>query len=213
MFTGLVQGTGKLVGKTAEQLTVLPDFRRNDWRHGESIAVNGCCLTLERVTDRGEWVFHTLQETLRRTNFGALNLGSPVNYERALRLGDALGGHLVQGHVDQVLRVLDSGDTGHGDHFLEVELPAADAALVVTKGSIALDGVSLTVAEAGQNSFRVCVIPVTWMETALRFRSPGSLVNVEYDLIGRYMLRRAELTMPASGSGITMEKLREAGFC
>lgn len=213
MFTGLVETTGTIRSKSGSKLVVCPGKKWHDLQYGESIAVNGCCLTLEKIHANGDLEFHTLEESLRRSNLGMLPSGAVVNLERALRLGDRLGGHIVQGHVDTAAEVIEFKRLPDGDMELLVRLPAADAALVVEKGGIAIDGVSLTVVEAGKDFFGVRLIPVTLAETALASRHPGSLVNLEYDVIGRYILRSIEC---ASGggksSGITMEMLTEAGF-
>lgn len=212
MFTGLVQGKGTLVSRSGSTLIVRPHTPVEAPEYGESIAVNGCCLTLEN-RDGALLKFHTMEESLRRTNLGELSVGATVNLERALRLGDRLGGHIVQGHVDTAARVLELGQLPDGDFMLKIALDKQFAPLVVEKGSIAIDGVSLTVAEAGRDFFSVRLIPVTRSETALEERTPGTPVNLEFDVLGRYILRMAELQNSApADSGITMETLQEAGF-
>lgn len=214
MFTGLVEGTGRIQGREGERLLVKPDFPFEPGERGASIAVNGCCLTLERRSGDGELVFFTLGETLSRTNLGALPVGAHVNLERALRAGAPLDGHLVQGHVDAACRVLEQGRVASGDMTLKVAIPAEYAPLVVEKGSVAVDGVSLTVAALGADWFSVCLIPETWQRTALPERNTGSSVNVEFDILGKYVQR--QLACRTSGgtgpSGLTWEKLSEAGF-
>ncbi len=211
MFTGLVQGKGKIVSRNGSSLSIHPEQSLTDPLYGESIAVNGCCLTLERA-ENGILVFHTMQESLRRTNLGTLPIGSTVNLERALRPGDRLGGHIVQGHVDTAAEVLEYGKVPDGDYMLKIALAPEYAPLVVTKGSIAVDGVSLTVAEAGREWFAIRLIPVTRHDTALAERTPGTAVNLEFDVLGRYILRMAELQSRDNRSNITMDTLREAGF-
>lgn len=220
MFTGLVESVGKLVGRSGEHIRVRPARRFESPQFGESVAVNGCCLTLERDFPDGTLEFFTLAETLDRTNLGRLPIGSPVNLERALRLGDRLGGHLVSGHIDSVAAVLSFTRCADGDFELVVELPELLAPEVVEKGSIAIDGVSLTVVRVEKGSFAVRLIPVTRAETALAGRTPGTLVNLEGDLIGKYVLRQLALRdggaagepERCSGSSISMETLRQAGF-
>lgn len=212
MFTGLVQGMGKIISRSSGKLVIRPEFPVAEPVYGESIAVNGCCLTLEGASG-GELLFHTLEESLRRTNLGSLLPGSRVNLERALRVGDRLGGHIVQGHVDTAAEVIECCRMPDGDFKFAVRLDPQFAALVVEKGGIAIDGVSLTVVEAASDYFAVRLIPVTLQDTALKERTPGALVNLEFDVIGRYILRMLELReLPSAKSGITMETLQEAGF-
>ena len=212
MFTGLVQGMGKIISRSSGKLVIHPEFPVAEPVYGESIAVNGCCLTLESASG-GELLFHTLEESLRRTNLGSLLPGSRVNLERALRVGDRLGGHIVQGHVDTAAEVIECCRMPDGDFKFAVRLDPQFAALVVEKGGIAIDGVSLTVVEAASDYFAVRLIPVTLQDTALKERTPGALVNLEFDVIGRYILRMLELReLPSAKSGITMETLQEAGF-
>ena len=212
MFTGLIEGTGRIIGRDGSRLTIRPEFPLTA-ECGDSIAVNGCCLTLERSAAAGELEFFTLEETLSRTNLGTLAVGAAVNLERALAAGARLDGHIVQGHVDAALKVLGLGRAGNGDMELKVELPDRFAALTVEKGSIAVDGVSLTVAELDEGCFKVCLIPETWARTALPQRREGTLVNVEFDILGKYVLRQLEwLRGEKSGGTLTWEKLSSAGF-
>lgn len=208
MFTGIVEMRGTLAARDGHHLTVRGEQMFADPVRGESIAVNGCCLTLE--TCRGaEMVFHTLDETLDRTNLGRLKIGAAVNLERALRLGDRLGGHMVSGHIDAVGKVVELVE--RGDVELTVEFPPELAPYIVRKGSIAVDGVSLTVARLARDRFTVCLIPVTLADTALADRAPGDPVNLETDLAGKYILRRLELAEEKPG-GITLDTLAQAGF-
>lgn len=213
MFTGLVESVGTLRQRSGSKVIIAPGRKWDDLVYGESIAVNGCCLTLEQNLPNGELVFHTLEETLRRTNLGKIPIGSKVNLERAMCAGARLGGHIVQGHVDCCSNVLELKHLPDGDVELLVALDEKDFPLVVEKGSVALDGVSLTVVEAEKDFFGVRLIPVTLAETALASRHAGSLINVEFDIIGRYVIRQLEFAaMEKKRSGITMETLRDAGF-
>jgi riboflavin synthase len=212
MFTGLVQGKGRIISRTGNKLTIQPDFILEEPVYGESIAVNGCCLTLESASG-DKLTFHTMEETLLRTNLGQLPIGSAVNMERALRLGDRLGGHIVQGHVDTASKVLECRKSADGDFIFAVALDPEFANLVVEKGGIAIDGVSLTVVEASSDFFSVRLIPVTLNDTALLERKAGSVVNLEFDVVGRYILRMMDLQKNSpKSSGVTMETLLEAGF-
>lgn len=219
MFTGLVEMTGRISERRANALIISPDRRLHDPVVGESIAVNGCCLTLERETPSGELVFHTMAESLRRTNLGTLAVGSRVNMERALASGSRLGGHIVQGHVDAASKVLSLSRQNDGDIELVIELVPEIAYEVVEKGSVAIDGVSLTVVRVERDEFSVRLIPQTLADTVLGERKSGSLVNVETDILGKYVRRQLVLSgvLPQQDNGkssgsVTMEKLREAGF-
>jgi riboflavin synthase len=151
MFTGLVEQTGIILRMYANRMTVRPEHPFEEPVIGESIAVNGCCLTAERFFDDGCIEFFTLSETLHRTNLSAVGTGGKVNLERAMAAGGRLGGHIVQGHVDAAARVLSMKRLVDGDFEFSVEMPAALAPEIAMKGSITIDGVSLTVAGLGEN--------------------------------------------------------------
>ena len=191
MFTGLVEETGELLAleRSADgaRLKVRAPLVSGDVRLGDSIAINGCCLTV--VARDGETLaFDLLVETLARTNLGELRAGGAVNLERALAANARLGGHFVQGHIDRAAEVL--ALEAHGaDHRLEIALPTELAHLVAFKGSIAVDGISLTVAEVRDASFVVWIIPHTLAQTNLRSRRAGERVNLEFDLLAKYLDR------------------------
>ena len=223
MFTGLIQGTGRIVDRAASsgagRLTVESEKEFSALTYGESIAVNGACLTLERFDGR-ILIFHVMEETFRRTNLGKLPPGTPVNLERALASGDRFGGHLVTGHVDACARILSRGPAGADTEFV-LETPEEIAPFLVPKGCICVDGISLTVAALKEDCFSVRIIPVTWNETALRFRKEGDPVNLEADLIGKYVCHQLQRmlghgpgteTTVSSKHALTMDDLREAGF-
>ena len=221
MFTGLVEMIGVITECRSGALIVKPSRPLADPVIGESIAVNGCCLTLERVTPAGELVFHTMAESLRRTNLGRAGIGSRVNMERAMASGGRLGGHIVQGHVDTASTVVSLLRQSDGDLELVIKLTPEITGEVVEKGSIAIDGVSLTVVRVTDEEFAVRLIPQTLADTVLGERKPGSVVNLETDIIGKYVRRQLilagvipdEKKSEKSSSGtITMDKLREAGF-
>jgi riboflavin synthase len=191
MFTGLVEQTGAVEALHRRQgasRLILRAPGMAGCAHGESLAVNGCCLTLAEAPSGGRLHFDLLEETLRRTNLGRLEPGAPVNLERALAATGRLGGHFVQGHIDCVAAVRAWEPVGD-DYRLEIELPAEFAKYVVEKGSIAVDGISLTVASLGAESFTVWIIPHTRQATNLSAAKPGDFVNLEFDLLAKYVER------------------------
>lgn len=216
MFTGLIATTARIAGRKVSgnsgQLELKPDKPLGKLQFGESIAVNGACLTLEAAKDNGILVFHVLAETFKRTNLGSIPIGGVVNLERALALGDRLGGHLVTGHIDSTAPVL-AINSKDGDYEYKVAAPESIRPFLVEKGSIAIDGTSLTLVEVGEDFFTVHLIPVTADETALLVRRPGELVNLEADLLGKYVQRQLNLVSGAKQkSKITMDSLKNAGW-
>jgi riboflavin synthase len=191
MFTGLVGATGVLAGRTARgpgaRLVVQARLAGEALAHGESITVDGACLSVTEVLPDGFAVDATA-ETLARTTLGELGLGARVNLERALLAGDRLGGHIVTGHVDAVGTLASRREVGEA-LALQFTLPADLAPYVAEKGSITLNGVSMTVNAAGKTTFDVMVIPITRAETNLGALEPGARVNVEVDLVARYVAR------------------------
>jgi riboflavin synthase len=191
MFTGLIEETGRLVALHApdrqKQLQIAAPRLAGEIEIGDSVAVNGCCLTVA-ARQEGNLTFDLLAETFERTNLKTLRPGSLVNLERALAADGRLGGHFVQGHVDCAARILALEEKG-ADLRVEVELPPEFAHYVAFKGSIAVDGISLTVAEVAPNSFAVWVIPHTRAQTNLAAPQRDALVNLEFDLIAKYLER------------------------
>jgi len=191
MFTGLIEEVGTVTStrerERSKQLQIVAPRIAKKIRTGESLAVNGCCLTLS--AHRGDQLtFDLLGETLDRTNLKMLKRDSSVNLERALRTDGRLGGHFVQGHVDCTSRVISFEQIG-GDHRLAVELPAEFARYVACKGSIAIDGISLTIAEVSPMSFVVWIIPHTKRHTNLHRAEAGHVVNLEFDILAKYVER------------------------
>lgn len=217
MFTGLVQSKGVLRSRRlaggSGKLTIQSACLFEDLQRGESIAVNGCCLTLESFDAHGELLFHTLEESLRKTNLGALTLGSTVNLERALRPVDRLGGHLVSGHVDAVGTVRSWHKAG-ADTVLSINYPPELASCLAEKGSVAIDGVSLTVVGLTDETFSVHLIPTTLGDTALVERKSGELVNLETDLVAKYIERQLAFLRPETRTEnrVTLQRLFEAGW-
>ncbi len=220
MFTGLVKCLGNVketsafgkgrrfridVGPLAENACV-----------GQSIAVNGACLTITSLRGR-EATFDAVAETVGRTNLGRLKPGDAVNLEPALRVGDALDGHIVLGHVDALAPVLAVDAANADNRVVAIRLPLGIRHLVAEKGSIAVDGISLTVASAGDDFFTVSVIPHTWKNSSLSFLAAGGEVNLEVDVMARYAARM--LRFPGAGEGaqpvaggVSEAFLRENGF-
>ncbi|MGI8752705.1 MAG: riboflavin synthase [Acidimicrobiales bacterium] len=188
MFTGIVEELGHLRARHPDGEITRLSFDAStvtaDAVIGASISVNGCCLTVVDIDgDSGGWAADAVAETMGRTNLATVAVGDPVNLERPVRLGDRLGGHLVQGHVDAIGTVVASAPD------LRVQVPAPVAHYLVPKGSITVDGVSLTVVDIGDDFFTVAVIPHTAEVTTLGHRRPGDAVNLEVDVIAKYTER------------------------
>jgi riboflavin synthase len=189
VFTGIVEELGEVIGwedlADAARLTVRGPLVTSDASHGDSIAVNGVCLTVVTAQD-GAFTADVMRESLQRSALGALGVGSRVNLERAVRLSDRLGGHLVQGHVDGTGEVVSRTPSEHWD-VVRITLPEELDRYVVEKGSITVDGVSLTVSNIGTGFFEVSLIPTTLELTTLGAKAPGDLVNLEVDITAKYV--------------------------
>ena len=216
MFTGIVEGTGTVAALAAAadgsgaRLAVDAPWLAGRLEVGESVAVNGCCVTVAEATPAG-FAADLVAETLRRTALGGLAAGAEVNLERPMALGGRLGGHLVQGHVDGVAKVLDRTPVGEGEE-VRVELPPDLERYVVEKGSVAVDGVSLTVAGVGPGWFAVALVPHTLEVTTLGRRRPGDPVQLEVDVVAKYVERlvrpwtdRAGIPMRAGADEASVE--------
>jgi riboflavin synthase len=195
VFTGIVEELGEVVGKDdlgdSARFTIRGPVVTADAGHGDSIAVNGVCLTVVEVQPGGQFTADVMGETLDRSSLGRLAAGSPVNLERAAALNSRLGGHIVQGHVDGTGQILSRTPTEHWE-VVRIGLPADLARYVVEKGSITVDGISLTVSGLGnepQDWFEVSLIPTTRELTTLGQASPGTPVNLEVDVIAKYVER------------------------
>jgi riboflavin synthase len=191
MFTGIVEATGKVVALNKNELggfglEIAAPFSQ-ELAPGASLAVNGCCLTVTEIV-QSRLQFDVLGETLRRTNLGDLRPGDLVNLERPMAADGRFDGHLVQGHIDTTAAVLTLEEKG-SDRRIEIELPSSFQQYVVFKGSVAIDGISLTIAELHPSSFVLWIIPHTWEITNLHRLAPGALVNLEFDLIAKYVER------------------------
>jgi len=201
MFTGLIEEVGSVTAigasKNGNQLKIAAPRIAKKIRRGDSLAVNGCCLTLN--SRRGdELIFDLLEETVARTNLKSLQRKQPVNLERAVGASERLGGHFVQGHIDCVSPLITYQQSGI-DFRLEIELPEAFARYVAYKGSIAVNGISLTVAEIFPKSFVVWIIPYTKKHTNLNRAHPGDLMNLEFDILAKYVERMVSRYGPKAG--------------
>lgn len=224
MFTGLIQATGRIAATVAHgserHFTIMPDFALDDVIDGESIAVNGTCLSVEKH-GRDFFTAYASGETIHRTTLGTLPQGTIVNLERAMRVGDRLGGHIVAGHVDCLAKV-ESVEKAGLSLVCRFSFPKEFAGEVIPKGSVALDGISLTINTCGDDWLSVNIIPDTQMRTSMRYWKPGALVNMETDVLGKYVRRcltlgTAPLSFPATEESstkptITREFLLERGF-
>lgn len=198
MFTGLIEETGEVLSVDSlpsggVRFSLGAPRTASTVHLGDSIAVNGCCLTVA-AQESGILHFDLLQETIARTSLGRATKGDRVNLERAMGAGGRFGGHFVQGHIDGTAQILSVEPIG-ADVRLEVALPASGAQYLVPKGSIAVDGISLTVAELHRSSFVLWIIPHTLAQTNLGERKPGDRVNLEYDVLAKYVERMLELRL------------------
>ena len=212
MFTGLIESIGRVTAcerrGAAAALTVATTLPVAEISIGDSVAVNGACLT---VTAKRESAlsFDVSPESLSSTTIGSLRSGHSVNLERALRLGDRMGGHIVSGHIDCIGRLTGMSEADR-NRVLAFSLPPEQARYLVTKGSVAINGISLTVNTVSSSGFSVNIIPLTQASTTLAALKTGDEVNIETDIIGKYVER---LTAPwKSGGGLSMKTLAENGF-
>jgi riboflavin synthase len=215
MFTGIVEETGSI-----QQIRTVPGGRRLDisasrvlegTNPGDSILVDGVCLTVERVLDKAFTAFLS-SETVGTTTLGEAAAGFKVNLERALLLGDRFGGHLVSGHVEVQGRIRDLRREGEG-YYLAVDCPSGFGPYIVPKGSVSVNGVSLTMVEDLGQAFSVSMIPETFEKTTFRLKTPGNFVNLEPDLILKYVMSAVrKLTNGAKDGTLSIESLKKAGF-
>ncbi len=212
MFTGIVEETGTVrslrKGRESAEIQISARLVTSALKIGDSISVNGVCIT---VISKGvdEFAANLSAETLARTSLGLSVPGRTVNLERALAVGDRLGGHFVQGHVDGVGRLVSVRQSGEGA-VITVSYPSELERYLVYKGSIAVEGISLTIASVGASEFEIAVIPHTWQNTNLRVLKVGDPVNLETDILAKYFERYFQLGMQKKN--LTIEYLKEQGF-
>ena len=189
MFTGLIEEKGKLINKikTGDGLRLVLTAQKvfDDLNIGSSISINGVCLTVVEL-NKDSFAVDTIEETLKKTNLGRLNINDFVNLERPLKADARLGGHFVLGHVDTTGKV-ESVKELSNSHFMTISFPQNFQQYLIYVGSVAIDGVSMTVAEVSDNTFSVGIIPHTWIETVFSSKKPGDSVNLEFDVLGKYV--------------------------
>ncbi len=216
MFTGLIEGKGSIrsIQRSGRdmKMSVMPLFPMEELRLGDSVAVNGVCLTLTELNPDG-FAMDVSAETLSRSTLGSLSEKDEINLERALRLSDRLGGHLVSGHIDGTGKIIKK-EQKEKSWFLRVEMAKGLSRYTIEKGSIAVDGISLTINRCGETFFDVNIIPQTGRETTLLDRRPGDRVNIEVDLIGKYVEKffQKQSFRKGAASGISREMLTKYGF-
>lgn len=212
MFTGIIEEVGVVdaVRRSGKAIMLEVKAKRvlEDLRYGDSIAVDGVCLSVIKLYNQGFSV-DVMPETMTRTSFHRLKPGSRVNLERALRLSDRLGGHIVSGHIDGTGRIVERRREENAERF-RIETAPDILDYIVTKGSIAIDGISLTVIEIDLHSFSVGIIPLTQQETTILSKQTGAEVNIECDIIGKYVEKLAK--GEGQGVEVTLETLARNGF-
>ncbi|WP_394792883.1 riboflavin synthase [Armatimonas sp.] len=214
MFTGIVEAVGKIValdsGRDSVRLSVSAAHIAEDVAIGDSVAVNGVCLTVVEIA-APQLTFEAVYETLRRTTLGQRRVGDPVNLERALQTNGRFGGHIVQGHIDGTGRIASIRPVGDS-WFVYIEASQDLLRYIVTKGSVCVDGISLTVMDADDKAFSLSIIPHTWENTTLKDRHAGDSVNVETDIIGKYVEKLMGGWAPGGGRGVTLDLLARSGY-
>jgi riboflavin synthase len=219
MFTGIIESVGRIAGiergNDAIRLTVSAGKIAEDVVLGESVAINGVCLTVTEIRPP-HIAFDAVYETMRKTTLGNLAIGDNANLERAVPVNGRLGGHVVQGHVDGTGRIASIRPVGNS-WFVYVDAAPELMRYIVTKGSVAVDGISLTVAESEDRTFALSIIPHTWENTTLRDKRAGDPVNIECDILGKYVEKLlgghlAGADRQAERGGVTMELLKRSGY-
>lgn len=214
MFTGIIEGLGRVAGIRSSgqgsRLTVEADFDLSGTRVGDSIAVSGACLTAVQVSAR-RFEVDVSPETLAKTTLGAARLGERLNLERAMRLSDRIDGHLVSGHIDGT-GVIDGREAAGNAAIVAVLVPVELTRYMILKGSVAVDGISLTINSLERNRFTVSIIPHTARLTTIGFKQKGERVNIETDMIGKYVEKFLSARTDSPRPGVTMDLLAKAGY-
>lgn len=227
MFTGIIEAVGKVTGierqGEAVRLTVAAGKVAEDVHIGDSVAISGVCLTVTEARPP-HMAFDAVYETMRKTGLGSLQIGDAVNLERALPVSGRLGGHIVQGHVDGTGRIASIRPVGNS-WFVYIDAAPELMRYIVTKGSVAVDGISLTVAESADRTFSLSIIPHTWDQTTLHEKHAGDLVNIECDILGKYVEKMLGGYIAGGGEplpagnraydrdrGVTMDLLTRSGY-
>lgn len=210
MFTGIVEEVGFLKKAGNGSLSVTASKVLRGTKIGDSICLNGVCLTVTSLSDR-EFTADVMPETFRRSNLLELTVGSPVNLERAMPADGRFGGHIVSGHIDGTGIIKEMKQDANAV-VIRITAPESISLLVVEKGSVAIDGISLTVLDSASGSFRVSVIPHTLRETCLAYKKPGDKVNLENDIIGKYAAKLMDKEDSGRKRGITEDFLHKYGF-
>jgi len=213
MFTGIVEETGKVlrINRAYKSASVLIECKKiiEESKTGDSVSVNGLCLTVKNIRKKS-MEFTLSSETIIRSTFSKWKSGDTVNLERALKLSDRLGGHIVQGHVDCTTNI--TGMKKEGDfRVFNFALPKTISKYIADKGSIAIDGISLTIAGSSEKNFKIAVIPETYKNTNMQYYKINSTVNIEVDILAKYIENILKSKLQ-SETGITIDKIREAGF-
>src|SRR3989339_1860437 len=207
MFTGIIEDLGAIVNVDKKNVTA--STKLSDINIGDSVSVNGVCLTVIKIQTKSDneylITFDVSEETFSKTNLGKLKINNKVNLERALKTGGRFGGHFVNGHVEGIGKILSIKRLANSEVW-EFSNPEDLSVYIVEKGSIAIDGISLTIAEKSPTSFKVSLIPHTLKNTTLGIKKAGEAINLETDILSKYVLQRSE------SRGITKEKLKKAGY-
>lgn len=210
MFTGIIQEIGRVKSAWRKDnlfLSVESSKTASRLKTGDSVAINGVCQTIKEPLGNG-FVVEAVEETLSRTNLGSLKAGEPVNLEAPMGVGEMFHGHFVQGHIDCVGKII-AMEPGRGSHRITIEFPKQYGKYIIEKGSIAVDGVSLTIVGSGPSEFSIALIPHTVENTVFKYRRTGEQVNLEFDMIAKYIERMISF---GGDSKITSDFLKEHGF-